>query len=145
MNDTNSTDTCYFIDSYSKNILSFLDLVNRASLSYILLLTFTIANIRTIFKSRKRISTNKRLAKDIKFAITSIILNLIFIFFTLPVTIIVFFPVNINNDYFICLSFLFFIAYGVNFYTMTLFNSAFRAFRKLKIQFKNLFYRKKKA
>ena len=76
----------------------FMDLFQSTVLPFCLMILFTLLTIRTVFKSR-RSSTNSSLSsvnksKDIKFAFTSILTNIIFILFNLPV-----FLVDLINDY----------------------------------------------
>ena len=77
--------SCNFIDTNSQTILSFLYLVNSTLLPFLLMIIFSLFLISFIFKSRKRVESNytskenRKFQKDIKFSITSIGLNLIFI------------------------------------------------------------------
>ncbi len=123
---------CYFTDLTSQNVLGYMDMGNRVILPFLLMIIFTSVLIDYIFQSRRRIRRNKKSndnkesVKDIKFAVTSIALNIIYILFSLPVSIVVLFP-----DYYFYISYaatlyLFYAGYAVNFYILLFTNSLFR-------------------
>ena len=113
-------------------ILEVIDFLNSTLIPFLLMLFFSIQLIYVIFKSRLRIIriTNQlarnRLRKDIKFAITSIILNFMFFIFNLPISLANFFSVEVNSDLFHIVIYIFFASFGVNFYILFFFNSLFR-------------------
>ena len=130
-NSTNEEYNCYFIDLNQKKVLYMMDLVNSTLLPFGLMIIFSILLIYTIFKSRLRILRldsavdRKRLRKDIKFAFTSILLNVAFVILNLPVCI-----ANLLTDVsafsYKALLYLFFFSFCVNYYVLFTFNSIFR-------------------
>jgi hypothetical protein len=66
---------------------------------------------------------NRKFQKDIKFSITSIGLNLIFILFNLPVSIAILF--GQSDIIFALCYFIFYLSYGINFFILIFFNSIF--------------------
>jgi hypothetical protein len=108
-----------------------MDLINSTLIPFILMFIFSILLIYTIFKSRLRILRlnsavdRKKLRKDIKFAFTSILLNVTFCIINLPVCV-----ANLLNDvseyYYKLLLYLFFISFCINYYILFTFNSVFR-------------------
>lgn len=133
--DSNQTNTSYiicdFTDLYRQTVLGYLDLSNRVIMPSILMVLFTILIILAIFYSRKKVSSsiqnNNRLKKDIRFAILSIILNIVYILLSLPVSIVVLFPDYSTNQLYILVNYLYFAAYMVNFFLMISINSLFRS------------------
>lgn len=123
---------CNFVDEKSQLILGYLDLVNRVLIPFILMVIFSSSLINYIFKSRQRAQANftsyenKSFKRDLKFSITCIFLNSIYVAFNLPISITVFFP-----DYFLYITypanlFLFYASYAVNFYILFFSNSLIR-------------------
>lgn len=98
----------------------------------LLIILFTILLLKTIFKSRQRVITNytfnqnETFRRDVKFAFTSLLLNIIFILLNVPLTIIYYtnsikdpnlflFLMNLNN-----------LSFSIDFYLIFLTNSLFR-------------------
>jgi len=131
-NKTNMTPLmyCNFINYELQMVSSYLDLIFRVMLPFVLMLTFSCFIIHRVFKSRNRISNSiketKRLKRDIKFAIMSLFINLVFIILNLPLAVILFLPNYYSHTAFLFIFYLFFFSYGVNFYIMILVNSIFR-------------------
>ena len=131
--------SCNFIDSSSHSVLSYLFLANSALMPFIIMIIFTTLLCYTIFKSRNRIQANhsqeenKTFKRDLKFTITSIGLNLIFIALNLPVSLAILVPDYQQSIVFVFSYFLFYLSYGVNFYILLVFNSIIRT------EFINLF------
>ena len=89
--DINQTDLslkCQF--DYKKELITIIDLIYSTTMPFILMAIFTSFSIHLILKSRKRfknkIGVKDRIRKDVNFALTSIILNLIFLAAYLPQT-----------------------------------------------------------
>jgi len=109
-----------------------IDTANRLVLPFVAMLICNVLLIYTIFKSRRTVSAslsnaNVTLKNDIKFAITSIFLNFVYIFLNIPVILsyTVFF--NIGTDIFYFFSFyLWYMCYAVNFYLILFTNSLVR-------------------
>lgn len=131
--------SCNFIDSTSHSVLSYLFLANSAVMPFIIMLIFTTLLCYSIFKSRNRIQANhsqeenKTFKRDLKFTVTSIGLNLIFIALNLPVSLAILVPDYQQSILFVFSYFLFYLSYGVNFYILLVFNSIIRT------EFINLF------
>ena len=122
---------CSFIDYESQSIISSMDIVNCLLAPFLLMLIFSILLIVTIFKSRSRMNLNnterekKRLKKDIKIAISSILMNLLFLILISPLDLYLLLPYYSDDVYYIT-SYIFYISYAVNFYILFLTNSLFR-------------------
>lgn len=132
-NDTNETIRyeCNYSVVNQENIYSWMDLLNLTILPFSLMIVFATLLIITIFQSRLRIlrmsaiQDRNRLNKDIKFAVTSILLNFIFIILNLPICIAnVFFEVFYS--YYDAFLSIYYISYCINFYILFFFNSIFR-------------------
>ena len=95
-----------------------------------LMIFFSILLSSSIFMSRHRISraiaSQAVLRKDVRFSMVCMTLNLFYIFFSLPVSVVVLLQDYSGNQYYIPFSFLFFVAYCANFYLMVGFNKHFR-------------------
>lgn len=134
---------CDFVDAKSQFILSWMDFVNLVAVPFLCMITLTILLIYVIFGSRKRVisnysnSENRTFQRDVKFAVTSIGLNLIYIILQLPLAL-----VNFNtsfNDYtFLLCVYVFFASYGANFYIVLLTNYLVREEFLLLFRFKRL-------
>lgn len=134
-NDSNSTNfTCDFIDLNKKTKFAFMDLANSTVVPALLMFLSTICIIYSIFKSSTRLfkagvaQSRRRLHKDIKFAITSIFLNIVFITLNLPICII-YLDTNsfdTNSLKYVVSLILFYLTYSVNFYLFVFVNSMFR-------------------
>ncbi len=107
---------------------------------------FSALLVATIFRSRRRVanavsSTNnndmKRLKRDIKFAISSFSMNLLFIILNLPLSLMNLSIGQSLTDVYLTV-YLFYFSYGCNFYCMLATNSIFRN------EFTSLFIRRKK-
>lgn len=125
---------CDFADFKSIRMFSLMDLTNRVLTPCLLTTVTTVLLILTIFRIRKKANRHvivdsrscNNTKKDVKFTITSICINLFYIFLTLPLPI-----YNIFSDYFSDFAFsfafyLFSLTYSINFYVFLLFNSLFR-------------------
>jgi len=138
-NNTNNELNCYFTKLHHKKVLYMMDLINSTLIPFLLMFIFSILLIYIIFKSRLRIlrlnssSDRRRLRKDIKFAFTSILLNVAFVSLNLPVCI-ANLLIDISEFYYKLLLYLFFISFCINFYLLFAFNSVFR--KELLILFK---------
>jgi hypothetical protein len=125
---------CGFVNDEWQSVISFMDLANCALIPFLLMLFFSILLIRAIFKSRRRIHLsnsareNKRLKKDIKFAISLLSMNLLFILLNLPIEIynLIYTNTYYNNNIYISLSYIYNLSSAVNFYLNLLTNNLFR-------------------
>jgi hypothetical protein len=129
---------CSFTDSDIDVILSWMDLINRVLVPFLLMIIFSILLIHSIFSSSNRILTNYTTSenmtfkKDIKLSITSLLLNLFYILLCLPISINDF--VNFTEFYFTFTLYVFYMSYAVNFYIILISNSLVR--REFLILFK---------
>ena len=144
-----NTTYCGFINDEWQSIISYMDLANCALIPFLLMLFFSILLIKAIFKSRSRINLNntvrenKRLKKDIKFAISLLLMNLLFVILHLPFASVIFLTFYDNYDLFNIFYYIYYISYGINFYIIFFTNSLFRTvfftilFRKTNMQENN--------
>jgi hypothetical protein len=131
---SSSSSFCFTIDNEQALILVYMDLVKLIILPFSLMIIFSILLIISIFKSRSRVNINdsirerKRLFKDIKFSISLISMNLLFILLNLPIEILSF----LAKDYltfgylYVAFGYIYYLASAINFYLIFLTNSLFR-------------------
>jgi len=123
---------CRFKDKNTEQVLLTIDLINLSLLPFGLMFILSIMLIYTIFKSRKRLTglnnqqENARLIKYIKFAVTSIFLNISFILLNLP-----FAFGNLSRDflpylYIVYSTNIYLFSYCINFYIFLATNSIFK-------------------
>jgi len=132
---------CDFVDDESQVIVSFMDFVNFVLVPFILMILFSSLLIVSIFKSRRRTNNplreNKRFNKDVKFAISLLLMNFLFIILNMPFDVVDLFSFFKNNDSHSSLAYFFNLSSAVNFYVVLLTNSLFRK------EFFHLFIKKK--
>ncbi len=97
-------------------------------LPFALMMIFTILTLVSLFKSRRRNQSSSTIkSKDIKFAITSISLNLLFFIFGFPIGLYFIITDKIESNYpILVFTELFYINYANLFYISIIFNSIFR-------------------
>jgi len=124
---------CDFIDIYWTHTCGYIDLINRVIVPSLLMIIFSIMIITTIFKSRSRMAVfssssrqNRTFQKDVRFSLLSIMMDISYIVFSLPVSILVLFPNYWLSPEYILFSFIFFMAYSANFYLLFSANRLFR-------------------
>ena len=123
--------TSYKCNNDSFTIYLF-DLISSIIIPFTIMLIFTLLTINGIFKSRKNINNNSVKVKDIKFAITTIALNLSFFILKFPQSFYIIFTFfirlneTVDNLIFIPLSILVYGHYGTLFYLTFITNSSFR-------------------
>jgi hypothetical protein len=130
-NETNATNlVCDFFDSNASLVLSWLDLANYVMMPFILMVIFSFLIICTIFQSRRTVFlnriANRNLNRDIKFSLTCLILNILYLTLNMPNAIINLFSINYSNILFSFTYYLFFLSYAVNFYIVILTNTKIR-------------------
>ena len=124
INNQNSTD---FKCSTRNKRGYYLIVLNSNIIPYSLMITFTLLLIYSIFKSRSRVVSNytnrqnTTFKRDIKFAFNSLILNIIFILFNLPISFTLFY--SYPDLFFLYLNLF---SFSINFYILFIFNSLFR-------------------
>lgn len=124
---------CEFVSSKSRIVLNYYDLILRILMPSMLMLISSFEMISNFFQLRRRIrhnflqaSSTSRFKRDILFAITSLVLNLVFIVLNLQFSLILFLPKFFNFEMFLLTFFIYYASYGVNFYLMVFTNSLFR-------------------
>jgi hypothetical protein len=124
---------CDFINIYSQEVSGYIDLVSRVILPASLMIIISFLIVGSIFKSRVRMANmtsnqinNATLRKDIRFSVVIVGLNIFYILFSLPVSIVVLMTNYTENEYYVLFSYLFFLAYSSNFYLMLSLNKIFR-------------------
>jgi hypothetical protein len=123
---------CDFVDLFWQYVSGEVDLISRVIIPSVLMVVFSILIIGSIFKSRNRIARNFTQAendtfrRDVRFAVVCVTLNIFYILFSLPISIVVLLPDYPANQFYVMFSFIFFIAYCANFYLMFSFNGLFR-------------------
>lgn len=128
-NNTKDDLDCYFVEKNKAFIVVNMDLINSTIIPFILMTISSALIIHKLVKIRRKISRKKtfkrknKTRKDIRFSITSILLNFMFFVFNFPICLIQFVP-----SYLYCLSslYLFYSSYAINFYIFFFFNSVFR-------------------
>jgi hypothetical protein len=148
---SNQTDIwCLVINENYNIIFDWIDLFYSTVIPFLLMLISTLLTLKSIFKSRKKLTISKNLVKDIKFAITSIFLNILFLILNFPLQCYYILtnitPINdrdVNQIVDSLLSQLFYLNYGVVFYLSIATNSIFRAeFFLILHNLKNIFRNK---
>jgi len=121
---------CSFVDFFWQETYGYIDLSNRVILPFVLMIIFSLLIIHTIFTSRSRMRSNthdnRTFRKDVKFSLTSVTLNVSYIIFSLPVSILLLQPNYRLNPFVIFFIIIHYIAYSANFYLLILVNSLFR-------------------
>ena len=128
-NETYSFETCIIRDAHQVHTLAYMYLVESTLVPYVLMVICTSVLCYIIFKSRITLGTVKNKRRDLKYTVTSISLNMVFIILTLPISLTNFSITSSNlmpNLVFIFTDYLFFSSYGVNFYLLLIFNSTVR-------------------
>jgi len=145
ISETNNTLTCNFNNQYSADLISYMDLANRVILPSLLIMIFSLLLGIEVIKSRRRILSNFKQEENEYFfsniskAISSIILNMIYLILQMPISIYTFLP-NFTQSYgYIFSYYLFYLSYSINFYiifiTISLFRKEFMLFLKSLFKF----------
>lgn len=122
---------CSIKDDHTDFILLIMDLINRICVPFILMTVSSILLVITIFKSRARVfknylsRENRLFKRDIKLAITSLSLNIIYMLLNLPITIAEFSELENSLVYNLNL-YLFYLSYSINFFNISCSNSIIR-------------------
>jgi len=133
---TNQTNInyCSFKNASSGLLISYMDLAIRVIVPFSLMLFMSMILSYSIFKSRKRIvenfldEENKTFYKEIRLAVSSICLNLIYVFTQLPTSVYVFYLQDSNDFKYIFTLYLFYLSYAIDFYIILPTNSLFRKY-----------------
>ena len=140
------TSVCTYSNSLGTVLVSTINMVMRIIIPFILMIILSILLIISVFKLRNRISRNflaiskkqvnenNRLKKEMKLAVTSIMLNILYLVFNLPIAVYVTTPnFFLNNLLFSFLLNFYFLSIATNFYM------AFISNRLVRSEFLNLF------
>jgi hypothetical protein len=138
--EANNETYCNWINPDIQSIALLVDTANRLILPFIAMLICDVLLIYTIYKSRRNMLTsnsrsNETLKKDIKFAVTSIFLNFVYILLNIPI--ILFFTLfsNANITFYYFTFYIWYLCYAVNFYLILFSNNLVRKefFSKFKL------------
>lgn len=134
-NRTNSSDydeielKCHVLDPLLESVLPIMDLANRVIIPCFMMTLSSSLLIYSVHKSRFEVfALHERgsQSREIKFAITSISLNMFYVLLTLPLPVVLVFG-NYISDLILFINFyLFCLSYALNFYILFLLNSLFR-------------------
>lgn len=123
---------CSIGNDYFDSVLLIMDLLNRVCVPFTLMSFSSVLLVVTIFKSRTRVfrdylsKENKLFKRDIKLAITSLSLNVIYMLLNLPITIAEFMDLNDYTFYNLNL-WLYYLSYAINFFIILISNSLIRS------------------
>ena len=121
---------CDFKSLYWQDVAGFIDIVIRVIVPVGLMVFFSFLLCISIYRSRNRISSsqtgNATLRRDVRFSLVCMSMNVFYIVFSLPVSVVVLLQDYSGNQYYIPFSFLFFGEYFSGFYLMLGFNKKFR-------------------
>lgn len=124
---------CDIINIQQSKILSVIDAINAAIIPFIIMVFCSIKIIISLFNSRNRLAQNRqssnRLKRDFSFSLTTLSLNFIFIFFTLPIC--VYLAVISDPNYtqtiaYLVLDDLYYLGYSVSVIIYSISNRMFR-------------------
>ncbi len=136
-NSTNLTSlTCTTRPEYiiHMDIFKWIDTVISTIVPFFLMLICSSLLIYTVFKSRRRMTAtnksnstkaNRSIARDIKFSMTLILLNFVFVIFKLPVILYITLKGDISSVWFSILDDLYYSCFAINFYIYLGVNSIF--------------------
>lgn len=115
--------------------VNILYLVQSTFVPFAIMLTTTLITVRVLFLSRSRVQFNnsremsQRRRRDIKFAVNSVALNVLFFIFLTPITLVYLIPIPDPDLYLLVyLTFvnIYFLNFSVPFFIYLVFNSIFR-------------------
>lgn len=126
--------TCSFMDSKSQILISTMDLCNRVLVPFILIIIFSSLFTAVIFDSRKKFlkkTADKKkeslnIRRDVKVAISLLVLNFLYVCFNLPISLFVFLPNYHLNSYYLIAYYYFYSSFAIKFYIFVYVNSKFR-------------------
>jgi hypothetical protein len=125
--------TCDFVDTNAQLLISYMDLIARAIVPFSLMIICSMTLIYSLFKSRLRVvenflaEENQSFYKELRLAVSSISLNIIYIITQLPLSVIMFQADYFSDFYYESSFYLFYFSYAINFYIMLATNSLFRS------------------
>ena len=120
---------CHFANNDLSKLSALMDTIHRVILPFTFMGIFSILLIIIIFRSRSRVSNSvnasKRLKRDIRFAISSLSMNLLFVVLNLPLSVLNLLTGQSLTSIYLTV-YLFYLSYGINFYVILITNSIFR-------------------
>jgi hypothetical protein len=128
---SSSYSSCEFVKYEAQLIVVYIDLLNRQFIPGILMICFSFLLVSAVFRSSARvaqsINNQNRRKRDIRLAINCFFMNFMYLLLNTPITVVFFLP-NIFAEEVLLLSttYLFFLAYGMNFFVLLICNSLFR-------------------
>ena len=123
--------SCNFQDQNAVLLISYMDLIIRVLVPFVLMLLMSVLLSYSLFSSRKRLvenflaEENETFYKEIRLAASSICLNIVYIFTQLPISITVFY-LGYSTIAYQFSYYLFYLSYAINFYIILPTNSHFR-------------------
>lgn len=126
--DNSTTVSCYYLNMEWSDLVNFTDAANCVVVPFLLMTFFSVLLIRSIFLSRRRVQSSNserdraRNSRDIKFAISLLIMNLMFVLLNLPIQVLLAAPVS-ASDLYLFIVYAFYTSYTVNFYIILFTNS----------------------
>ena len=127
------TIVCDFADRNAQLLISYMDLIARAVVPFFLMIICSVTLIYSLIKSRLRVvenflaEENQSFYKELRLAVSSISLNLIYIITQLPLSIIMFQTDYFSDLYYEFSFYIFYFSYAINFYIILATNSLFRS------------------
>ena len=127
------TTTCDFADINAQLLISYMDLIARAVVPFFLMIVCSVTLIYSLFKSRLRVvenflaEENQSFYRELRLAVSSISLNIIYIATQLPISITIFQSQYYSNFIYELSFYLFYFSYAINFYIILATNSLFRS------------------
>ena len=125
------TSECDTTNNFFKDLLGSIDLVNSTVIPFVIMLISSLKIIHYLGKSRKKCNLNnstkkdtRRLTKDMQFALTILFLDINFLAFNLPVSIVEL--SNVSDDFLVKFDYFFYTQYAFNFFVQLISNSLFR-------------------
>ena len=127
------TTTCDFADINAQLLISYMDLIARAVVPFFLMIVCSVTLIYSLFKSRLRVvenflaEENQTFHRELRLAVSSISLNVIYIATQLPVSITIFQSQFYSDFYYEFTFYIFYLSYAFHFYIILATNSLFRS------------------
>jgi hypothetical protein len=126
------TTNCVFSDENAQMLISYMDLAIRAILPFFIMIFCSVTLIYSLFKSRQRVvenfltEENQTIHRELRLAVSSISLNIIYIATQLPLSITMF-ETNFSDFYYEFTYYIFYLSFAINFYIILATNSLFRS------------------
>ena len=140
-NTTDNISACDYTNSNTEVIFNWVDIGNSVYLPFLIMLIFSVLLIHFILKSRLRIlrlntqHDRNRLKKDIRFAISTLFLNLFYFTITLPTSVLILMGHLKVSDFNNIHLTIYYISFGANFYILFSTNTLIRKHTLLMFKF----------